>query len=162
MRRGGRHNAQYIQSTTSVLGGSQSTHSPVLGQSQQSNATTGTRDGWLPLEAILQLDQATGRWGWGWGLGVMVFAVTGANIMVHRKQPTLRSHPARRPSTRPDHQRSEQAGSRSTVRTNNRQRGAGTRPDTMQRAPIQPAHKPFLQVKGRGPHVGNAASSLPL
>lgn len=69
MRTGERSPGQHITNISSVLGGSRSNHSTALGQSQQSSITTGIRNDWLPLEAILQLDQATGRWGYGGGVG---------------------------------------------------------------------------------------------
>ena len=69
MRTGERSTGQHITNISSALGGSRSNHSPALGRSQQSGITTGIRNGWLLLEAILQLDQATGWWGEGCGGG---------------------------------------------------------------------------------------------
>lgn len=112
-RRGGRQNSQWIKTSTLLLGGSQSNHT-----SEQSSITTGIRDGWLPLEAILQLDQATGRWGGGvWVRGCDGICSNCSKYHVCRGSSwTLCAHPdcscrhdaatARRPPTPPNHQTS--------------------------------------------------------
>lgn len=59
-----------------------SNHEPCAGRSQQSNITTGIRDGWLPLKPFFSWIRLQAGGGGGVGVGgVMVFAVTGANIM---------------------------------------------------------------------------------